>query len=324
MHPVVFGFIVGATVALPVMHTDALASDQTSGLIHSSTENRADEGMTAETGARPTRRISMEEVCATLSAAAEAAQLPVSFFARLIWQESRFRSNAVSWAGAEGIAQFMPGTASWRGLNDPRDPIQSLRKSADYLRELWQQFGNLGLAAAAYNGGSGRVQAWLEGRGGLPLETRSYVHIVTGLPVDQWREPGEDTAVSSRFPADIPCPVLLATVPPSERIRVPAPPLSVRRMTGDGIRAPRRAGWGVIVAGDFSGARARAEFARIQRQFRSIIGNREPTIVSRRIPGRGTAPVTTIRIDEPDRVSADRLCARLRANGANCLVMWAS
>jgi soluble lytic murein transglycosylase-like protein len=60
-----------------------------------------------------------------------------TFFARVIWQESRFDAKAVSLKGAEGIAQFMPRTASWHGLVDPFDPIEALRHSAAYLRELW-------------------------------------------------------------------------------------------------------------------------------------------------------------------------------------------
>ena len=55
----------------------------------------------------------------------------------------------------------MPRTASWHGLADPFEPVEALRHSAAYLRELVDQFGNLGLAAAAYNAGSARVSAWL-------------------------------------------------------------------------------------------------------------------------------------------------------------------
>ena len=268
------------------------------------------------------RPASIEEICAMLVASADAHQLPLPFFVRLIWQESRFRSDVVSWAGARGIAQFMPGTAEWRGLTDPHDPIQALYKSADYLRELWAQFGNLGLAAAAYNGGSGRVQAWLEGRGGLPNETRQYVHIVTGVPVDQWREPGDDLPIAtSQIPASIPCPSLVAAVPTKDLVGL-SPPARLRPAANE-TRAPRTA-WGVIVAGDQSRERARAQFAKVQRDFRSILGNREPTIVTKRVPTRGPMPVTTVWIEEPDRASADRLCARLRASGGNCMVMRTS
>eukprot|EP01035_Chromulina_nebulosa_P056508 gene56508-77441_t len=84
--------------------------------------------------------------------------LPLEFFARVIWQESRFQADAVgpvtrSGHRAQGIAQFMPGTANERRLLDPFDPVQALPKSAEFLSELRGKFGNLGLAAAAYNAG---------------------------------------------------------------------------------------------------------------------------------------------------------------------------
>src|SRR6266478_6795559 len=105
-----------------------------------------------------------------IEAAATANGLPLDFFTRVIWQESRFRSDAVgpitrSGHRAIGIAQFMPGTAAERRLLDPFDPVQALPKSADFLDELRNQFGNLGLAAAAYNAGPKRVQEWLAGTG---------------------------------------------------------------------------------------------------------------------------------------------------------------
>ena len=106
--------------------------------------------------------------------------MPLEFFARVIWQESRFRSDAVgpvtrSGERAQGIAQFMPRTAAERGLLDPFDPVQALPKSAEFLRELRAEFGNLGLAAAAYNAGPQRLRDYLAGRGGMPAETRGYV-----------------------------------------------------------------------------------------------------------------------------------------------------
>jgi soluble lytic murein transglycosylase-like protein len=98
-----------------------------------------------------------DDVCRALEQSAAENALPGEFFARVIWQESRFNARALSPKGAEGIAQFMPATASWHGLADPFDPMESLRHSAAYLRELLDRFGNLGLAAAAYNAGPARV-----------------------------------------------------------------------------------------------------------------------------------------------------------------------
>src|SRR5258708_7804290 len=112
-----------------------------------------------------------EAICLLVESAAQAHGLPFEFFARLIWQESRFQPNAVgpmtrNGQRAQGIAQFMPGTASERGLFDPFDPVSALPKSAEFLEELHANLGNLGLAAAAYNAGPRRVRDWLEGCGG--------------------------------------------------------------------------------------------------------------------------------------------------------------
>ena len=124
-----------------------------------------------------------------IDAAGRAHDLPLEFFARVIWQESRFRPDTVGpprrdGQRAQGIAQFMPSTAAERGLLDPFDPLEALPKAAQFLRELKDQFGNLGLAAAAYNAGPARVRAWLAGTHMLPGETRNYVAAVTGVPAD--------------------------------------------------------------------------------------------------------------------------------------------
>src|SRR5690606_12127604 len=110
-------------------------------------------------------------VCTLIATHADAHSLPRDFLARLIWKESRFDPDAVSPAGAEGIAQFMPGTAAMRGLADPFATDQAIPASARYLGELRRRFGNLGLAAAAYNSGESRVARWLSSGGFLPLET---------------------------------------------------------------------------------------------------------------------------------------------------------
>ena len=112
--------------------------------------------------------------------------LPVTFFVNLIQQESSFQKFAISRAGAVGIAQFMPSVAIWRGLENPFEPDSALVESARYLAELRNEFGNIGLAAAAYNAGPGRLRSWLERGRPLPAETRLYVLAVTGTPIDKW------------------------------------------------------------------------------------------------------------------------------------------
>lgn len=128
-----------------------------------------------------------QALCRLIEGSAKARSLPVPFLTRLIWRESSFRAGAVSPAGAQGVAQFMPGTAQERGLLDPFDPEQAIPHAAHLLADLKRRFGNLGLAAAAYNGGAQRVTNWLAGSGDLPAETRTYVLWITGSPADAWR-----------------------------------------------------------------------------------------------------------------------------------------
>jgi Transglycosylase SLT domain len=125
--------------------------------------------------------------------AATAHTLPVNYFLRLIRQESGFDPNSVSPAGAQGIAQFMPGTASNRGLKDPFDPAEALPKSAELLSELKDHFGNLGLAAAAYNAGPERIRRWLAGESPLPQETINYVRVITGHDAADWAKSNDLT-----------------------------------------------------------------------------------------------------------------------------------
>src|SRR5258708_19748478 len=124
-----------------------------------------------------------------------------------------FRPSSVSRAGAQGIAQFMPGSARWRGLSDPFEPTEALYESARWLGELRDQFGNLGLAAAAYNAGPRRIRDWIAGRGQLPRETRAYVRIITGRAAESW------VGVPEEIPHDRPQgPCIQATKsPPKDR-----------------------------------------------------------------------------------------------------------
>ena len=98
-------------------------------------------------------------------------------FVRLVRQESSFNPDARSLAGAIGLAQLMPGTASYLGV-DPTDPIQNLRGGARYLRQQLDEFGSVPLALAAYNAGPGNVRKY----GGIPpfKETQGYVSRILG------------------------------------------------------------------------------------------------------------------------------------------------
>jgi soluble lytic murein transglycosylase-like protein len=115
--------------------------------------------------------------------------LSPSLLEALVWQESRWRENAVSPVGARGLAQLMPGTARYLGVNS-EDPFQNLEGGARYLREQLDRFdGNLEKALAAYNAGPGRV----ERAGGIPniRETQNYVAAIMGRLSNHARVPGQ-------------------------------------------------------------------------------------------------------------------------------------
>ena len=156
-----------------------------------------------------------EAICLSLARASLANGLPIDFFTRLIWQESHFNPRAQSYAGAQGIAQFMPATARAQGLADPFEPFTAIEQSARFLRELRAQFGNLGLAAAAYNSGPGRVRAWLDGRGQLPLQTQAYVQIITGRPAKTWVGVGDKP--EDRMGTTISCDAIAKLLAPRRR-----------------------------------------------------------------------------------------------------------
>jgi hypothetical protein len=147
---------------------------------------------------------SLDDLCNALLTSAQDNDLPVPFFANLIWQESRLRHDAVSKVGALGIAQFMPEVAVEAGLADPFDPRQAIPASARFLHALRAHFGNLGFVAAAYNAGAHRVGQWLDHRRALPQETRTYVLRVTGRSAEAWRKsPPNDSRLT--FVSRLPC-----------------------------------------------------------------------------------------------------------------------
>lgn len=101
-----------------------------------------------------------------------------NLYVNQIEQESHFNPQAVSQAGAQGIAQFMPGTAAGIGLKNPFDPISALDAGAKYLSNLHKKYGRYDLAFAAYNAGTGNVDKY----GGIPPfpETQHYVSAIMG------------------------------------------------------------------------------------------------------------------------------------------------
>jgi hypothetical protein len=258
-----------------------------------------------------------EAICLMIESAAKSQDLPLEFFARVIWQESRFQSDAIGpmtrrGQRAQGIAQFMPGTASERRLLDPFDPVQALPKSAEFLNELRGQFGNLGLAAAAYNAGPRRVQEWLAGTGTMPSETRNYVFAITGTSVDDWVTAGKSVKPPDRAPASS-CRELMALLK-----RAPNP--FVTQLEQHVTLAAARE-WGVQLAAGFNRDRALSMYARAMKRLSAVIGDQDPSLLGSLWRSRGTRTFYQVRIGADTRIAADDLCARIRRAGGACLVL---
>ncbi len=114
-----------------------------------------------------------------LSRAAQRWNVSARLLAAQIYAESNFNPFARSPAGAQGIAQFMPGTAAAYGLRDPFDAARAIDAQAHLMRDLLGRFGSVPLALAAYNAGPGAVA----GCGCIPPypETQAYVAKIIGL-----------------------------------------------------------------------------------------------------------------------------------------------
>ena len=244
-------------------------------------------------------------LCGIVEASAKAEGLPVDFFTRLIWRESAFQPQAISPKGAQGVAQFMPKTASERGLADPFDPAAAIPASAKLLAELARQFGNLGLAAAAYNAGPNALANWLAGKGAMPLETQDYVLAITSHAIEDWRGPTPPASASPEPAAT--CLALIATLRTA--------PAALPEVSG--LFAP----WGVQLAGSFSKAAALGAFARTEARYASIIGGMSPFVLGSRVRSRGFRPFYRVRLPAQTRAEAERICARLEAIGGACVVL---
>jgi hypothetical protein len=258
-----------------------------------------------------------EAICLMIESAARENSLPLEFFARVIWQESRFDAGAVGpmtryGTRAQGIAQFMPGTASERGLFDPFDPVKALPKAAEFLAELRNQFGNLGLAAAAYNAGPRRVQEWLAGTGGMPAETRNYVSRITGSSVDEWAKAGKGGKIPESAPPTT-CRDLMALLKQ-------APNPFVTHLE-ERVQLAAAKTWGVQLAAGFDRNKALAMYARAVRNLSAVVGDRDPSILSSVQRSRGSHAFYQVRFGADTRTEADDLCNRIRKAGGACFVL---
>lgn len=253
-----------------------------------------------------------QSVCLLVESAAQANALPVEFFVRLIWQESRFRPAAVgpitrSGRRALGIAQFMPGTAADRNLLDPLNPVEALPKAAEFLKELRDEFGNLGLAAAAYNAGPGRVRSWLAGSASLPAETRAYVQAVTGHPADAWTA---GARAKTTIETEASCPALMA--------KLRQPPATFLGALQQHVVMGAMQPWGAILGANRSRAEIMERYAALQRRFAEVLAGLDPILLER---SRGGLPRYQVRVGAVSRQAANDICKKIHLAGGDCVVL---
>ena len=120
-----------------------------------------------------------ERYAPVLARAAQRWNVSAALLAAQIYAESNFNPFARSPAGAQGIAQFMPGTARAMGLTNPFDAGAAIDAQAHLMRDLLRRFASVPLALAAYNAGPGAVAGCMC----IPPypETRGYVARILAL-----------------------------------------------------------------------------------------------------------------------------------------------
>jgi hypothetical protein len=188
--------------------------------------------------------------------------------------------------------------------------VQALPKSAAFLRELRERFGNLGLAAAAYNAGPRRVSEWLAGTGFIPAETRSYVLAITGRTVDDWAR-GANSNGAPDNPTD--CAQLIV-----EARRTPNTYLTALEERVD--RAARKP-WSVQLAAGFSRSLALSKYAEAMNRFSKVIGEHDPIVDGMILRSRGTRTFYQVSVGAETRSEANKVCAQIRTTGGACMVL---
>lgn len=278
---------------------------------HLAAQDAAETSDRVPAGNGETSRQAQQSICLLVESAAQANELPTEFFVRLIWQESRFRAGAIgprtrTGKHALGIAQFMPGTAAERDLLDPFNPIEALPKAAEFLKDLRSQFGNLGLAAAAYNAGSGRVRAWMAGTGSMPSQTRAYVLAVTGNSIEEWAA-GRDLKNKSE---SVSCSTLMA--------KLKEPPTTFLGALQQRVVAGAIQPWGAILGAHQSRSEILDRYTALQRKFAAALAGLDPIVFERT---RGGLPRYQVRVGADSRQAANDICKKIHLAGGDCVVL---
>ncbi len=246
------------------------------------------------------------DTCHAIDRAARRNGLDSHFLARLIWKESLFDPAAVSPAGAQGFAQFMPGTAKIVGLRDPFNPAEAIDVSARYLADLSARFGNIGLAAVAYNGGEDRAARFIGASGGLPFETRDYVMSITGLSAEIWRD---DPPKSVDLHLD-----------KQKSFSAACIDMASKRRIKDYAKPEQVYPWGVIIASHPSRAGAQRQVELLTRKMGPVLKDKSVYYVRMRLTGMKRRNYAA-QIGWERKTDAYKFCNQYRGLGGRCIVL---
>jgi hypothetical protein len=199
----------------------------------------------------------------------------------------------------------MPETAKLRGLADAFNPAEALYASAAYLADLSNTYGNLGLAAVAYNGGEARADRFVAGTGGLADETRAYVAAITGHSAESWRDAPPAAVDLALEGGDFQTACLTLAANRSLReFRSTPPPLP----------------WGVVFAMNRDATAAERQVARMKNRHAAVLEAETVSYTRARRPGL-PGRFTYAQVGRQTRADAEALCARLREDGGDCMVL---
>ncbi len=247
------------------------------------------------------------DTCHVIERVASRHALDPHFFARLVWKESLFDPGAVSHAGALGIAQFIPETAKRRGLKDPFNPAQALVASGAYLADLKAELGNLGLAAAAYNAGEGRVAGFIAKERELPPETRNYVYAITGHSGRVWR--------------DAPPEKVTLALEAGLEFRAACEARVGSRLMREFVRPEPKSLWDVILAVVSKQDEVEVFYRLFERKMANLMGSKKLLVKSFQAPVVREERRFAAQIGGPSRIEIEGFCAKIRAEGGSCVVL---
>src|SRR5262249_49888387 len=175
-----------------------------------------------------------------------------------------------------------------------------------FLKDLRGQFGNLGLAAAAYNAGPGRVRAWMAGTRSMPAQTRAYVLAITGNSVDDWAA-GRDVKNKSE---GVSCLRLMA------KLKEPTTTFlgDLKQRVVAGAIQP----WGAILGANQSRTEILDRYAALQRKYATALAGLDPIVFERT---RGGLPRYQVRVGAESRQTANDICKKIHLAGGDCVVL---